>query len=298
MKATLSPLIALLATGLLLKATVALAGLPQHDPVPGGVVVVELGEVDQEAADQERPEVRYRDRDALVVREGEQWVALLGVPLSAETGERRFTVRHADGSEETHSFEVGTRDYGESRITIDDERMVTPDEEDLERIAEDRKEINAAIAYRSDRNPTPLSFELPIRDVETSAFGMQRYINDQRRNPHSGLDIRGAEGTPIHAPAPGEVIETGDYYFNGKTVFLDHGQGLISMFAHMSEISVAVGDSLETGDLVGKAGATGRVTGPHLHWTVALNGVIVNPRLFVADESPLDADEEEAAAEE
>lgn len=278
---------------LLFFASTALAQLPKHHPVPGGVAVVEL---DGDAAVEQ---VRYRDRLALLVESNQGRVALLGIPLDASPGTHEFETVHDDGDTRRHPFEVGDYDYGESRITIEDERMITPDEEDLPRIAADREEINAAIAHHSGRIPATLSFELPIRDVETSPFGTQRYINDRPRNPHSGVDIRGNEDTVIHAPAPGEVIETGDYYFNGKTVFLDHGSGLISMFAHMSRIDVAVGDEVDTGAALGRAGATGRVTGPHLHWTVALNGALVNPRLFVADESPLDADpsQDEAAAE-
>lgn len=276
----------LIVPALFLFATTALAELPDHDPVPGGVALVEL---DGDADDLR--EVRYRDRPALVVRDKDRPVAILGIALDADTGTHEFRTIAEDGESRVHEFEVGDRDYGESRITIEDERMVTPAEEDLDRIAEDREEINAAIAHRSERSPETLSFELPIEDVETSPFGRQRYINDEPRNPHSGTDIRGDEDTAIYAPAPGEVIETGDYYFNGKTVFVDHGSGLISMFAHMSRIDVEPGQEVDTGTELGRAGSTGRVTGPHLHWTVALNGALVNPRLFVADESPLEGDD-------
>jgi len=280
-------LLALLALGLSLSAQADNDELPRHKPVPGGVAVVEF------LAEEGRPEVRYRDRQALVIRDGDRYQAILGIPLSASTGRHEYRFRNQDGDWETGNFQVEDKQYAESRITIADENMVTPDAEALERIGQERPRIQKALSTHSAADEVPVRFILPVEDVETSPFGRKRYINDQPRNPHSGIDIRGAIGTPIMAPGPGKVIETGDFYFNGKTVFLDHGEGLISMFCHMDEISVEVGDVLEPGDLVGKVGMTGRVTGPHLHWSVSLGNTMVNPRYFLVDESPLDAPRED-----
>ncbi|WP_406672002.1 peptidoglycan DD-metalloendopeptidase family protein [Natronospira sp.] len=263
----------------------SLADLPRNMPVPGGVKVIDLPDEGNG-----RPELRYRDRDVLVIPREGGYRALLGIPLSTSPGEQSYRLRRDGGGWETRHFQVEPKEYAESRITIADERMVTPDEEALERIGRERPRIRRALATHSDQDDVPIRFQLPVKNRQTSAFGLQRYINDQRRNPHSGVDIAGATGTPIHAPAPGKVIETGHFYFNGKTVFLDHGQGLISMFAHMDEISVETGDTLETDDLVGKVGMTGRVTGPHLHWSVSLGNTMVNPRYFLEDESPLDVE--------
>ena len=257
--------------------------LPRHKPVPGGVAVIDL------PGDRGgRPEVRYRERQGLVVPNGDDYRAILGIPLGTSPGEQRFEVRFPDGESLQKRFHVEPKEYAESRITIADERLVTPDAEALERINQERPRIRRALATHSEADSVPLAFALPVENVETSPFGRQRYINDQPRNPHSGIDIRGATGTPIYAPAPGQVIEAGHFYFNGKTVFLDHGEGLISMFAHMDEIKVSVGDELDTGELVGTVGMTGRVTGPHLHWSVSLGNTMVNPRYFLIDESPLD----------
>jgi len=269
--------------GLCLIPAMLAAEPPRHKPVPGGVAVIEL------AGDRGgRPEVIYRDRQMVVVPEGEGYLAVLGIPLSTSPGEQQFQVRFGD-DKETRSFQVEPKEYAESRITIADEKMVTPGEEELKRIQQERPRIRQALAHRSDKEQVPIRFILPVKDRETSPFGRKRYINDQPRNPHSGIDIAGATGTPIVAPAEGTVIETGHFYFNGKTVFLDHGQGLISMFCHMDEINVAVGDKLKPEDLVGTIGMTGRVTGPHLHWSVSLGNTMVNPRYFLIDESPLDA---------
>jgi murein DD-endopeptidase MepM/ murein hydrolase activator NlpD len=275
-------------TGLVAAAGAALAQPPQHAPVPGGVAVVELpvtGEV--------RPSVRYRDRQALVVPGANGgWQAVLGIPLGTEPGEQTFFLARPDGSESRLHFQVEEKTYAESRITIADENMVTPDAEAMERIRRERPILRQAQERFSAVDDVPLAFDLPIRDRMTSAFGKRRFINDQPRNPHSGLDIAGATGTPINAPAGGEVIETGHFYFNGKTVFLDHGRGLISIFSHMNRIDVEPGQRVDQGEQLGTVGMTGRVTGPHLHWSVSLGNTKVNPRYFLTDAQPLEGDGE------
>ena len=155
----------------------------------------------------------------------------------------------------------------------------------MKRIAGDRQEMGRA--FRSwDEQAVDTDFYLPAVGPRSSAFGLKRFFNEQPRSPHSGVDIAAPDKSDIVAPAAGVVVATGDYFFNGNTVLIHHGQGLVTMYCHMSEINVSDGDMLAAGDLIGKIGQTGRVTGPHLHWSISLNQVRVNPELFLVEPIP------------
>ncbi|MFN3768093.1 MAG: peptidoglycan DD-metalloendopeptidase family protein [Ectopseudomonas guguanensis] len=248
-----------------------------NKPVPGGVVVVDLGNPAQ------APKVRYQGKPVLTVREdGQRWIAIVGIPLSVKPGTQQVEV---EGGQKL-SFRVGAKHYAEQRITIKNQQQVTPNAENLKRIERELAEQTRAYQQFSARQPSNLLFDRPVNGPLSSPFGLRRFFNGEERNPHSGLDFAANRGTPIKAPAAGKVILIGDYFFNGKTVFLDHGQGLISMFCHLSEIDVKLGDEIPRGGHVGKVGATGRATGPHLHWNVSLNDARVDPAIFIGAFKP------------
>lgn len=271
------------AAGLLLAVLIASPpadALPRHQAVPGGVAVIELP-----ATGAARPQVSFRDRPVMVVAENERWFAVVGIPLSMAPGPASLSIDNPDGPALPLTFVIGNIDYPEQRLTIGNKRQVDPTAEDLERIAGDRREINRA--FRSwDREPVDTAFHLPAIGPRSSAFGLRRFFNEQPRSPHSGVDIAAPDKSAVVAPAAGVVVATGDYFFNGNTVLIHHGQGLVTMYCHMSEIDVQDGDRLDAGDLIGKIGQTGRVTGPHLHWSLSLNQVRVNPELFLVEPIP------------
>lgn len=251
-------------------------------PVPGGVAVLALGDAAT------APEVTYRDRRVLVVREdGKQWIAVVGIPLAVKPGSQEITVRDAGGTRQL-PFTVGAKEYVAQHITLKNPRQVNPDPDDMKRIEREMAEQSAANrAYRAGVTPSNVLLDRPVSGGRLSSpFGLRRFFNGEERNPHSGLDFAVPAGTPIKAPAAGVVSLVGDYFFNGKTVFLDHGQGFVSMFCHMSAIDVKVGDSVARGGVVGKVGATGRATGPHLHWNVSLNDARVDPAIFIGAFKP------------
>jgi murein DD-endopeptidase MepM/ murein hydrolase activator NlpD len=235
-----------------------------QDAVPGGLYRLSLlPGIDA---------VRFEDKPVLVY----QRMAIVGVPISAAPGNYELTLQSGEDVE-IHTFTVAPKTYPEQHLTIENERMVDPLEDDLKRIRLESARQRKQYARFTDRPLELEPFLRPVDGVTSSPFGRRRVLNGQPRSPHSGLDIAAASGTPITAPAPGAVVLTGDLFFNGNTVFLDHGQGLITMYCHLSQINVTEGQEVQRGELIGLVGATGRVTGPHLHWSVSLNGNRVDP---------------------
>ncbi|MFI8579807.1 peptidoglycan DD-metalloendopeptidase family protein [Ectopseudomonas khazarica] len=246
-------------------------------PVPGGVAVLDLG--DQAQA----PKVRYQGKPVLTIREdGQRWIAIVGIPLSVKPGTQQVQIEGG----QSLAFEVGAKHYTEQRITLKNQQQVNPNAKNLARIERELAEQTRAYRQFSARQPSNLLFDKPVDGPLSSPFGLRRFFNGEERNPHSGLDFAASRGTSIKAPAAGKVILIGDYFFNGRTVFLDHGQGLISMFCHLSAIDVKLGDEIPRGGHLGKVGATGRATGPHLHWNVSLNDARVDPAIFIGAFKP------------
>jgi len=265
---------------LLLPALCQADPLPQASPVPGGIAEIVVGNTADPA-----PKVYYDKHRVSVTRHDEQWLALVGIPLDTTPGTQKIVIDWPAGSEQI-SFDVKDKRYPEQRLTIKNKRMVdemTP--ADLQRIEAEKQEM-ARIKNTWSEGDIDTNFTAPVDGRLSSLFGLKRFFNNQPRNPHNGLDIAAPTGTDILAPASGTVIGSGSYFFNGNTVFLDHGQGLLSAYLHMSEIAVRVGQQIRQGQRIGAVGATGRVTGPHLHWIVYLNKETVDPALFISQDIP------------
>jgi murein DD-endopeptidase MepM/ murein hydrolase activator NlpD len=267
-----------LAPALALSASVQQAELPLAAPVPGGVAIVCVGRAPAPA-----PEVTFEGQRVLVARVGDAWQAVVGLPLALKPGAQELAVVQGDKTERM-PFRVGRRDYEKQYVALANRRQVEPEPEDLRRIAREQERLTRAFSSYSDVESDGLAFDLPSEGRVSGLFGSRRFFNNEPRLPHSGLDIAAPEGTPIVAPATGVVIETGDFFFNGLSVVLDHGQGVITMYNHLSRVDVIKGLRVARGERIGLVGKTGRVTGPHLHWTVSLNNARVDPALFLPRE--------------
>jgi len=268
------------AINLLFSVNTASGALPEPLPVPGGIAVIKLP-VTAAAL----PVVRYRGNRVAVIRDAGSWHAVVGIPLAASQGRHTVMLQTENGAQ-PQAFEVHAREYEKQYITIKNKRMVNPTQTDLERIKREKSIISAAFRHWRETADLSLELSLPVDGQLSSAFGLQRFFNKQPRKPHSGLDIAAPRGTPVHSPAPAVVINTGSYFFNGNSVFLDHGQGMITMYCHMDSIAVKEGQRVKRGEIIGTVGMSGRVTGPHLHWSVSINNTRVDPGLFLGDSRP------------
>lgn len=251
--------------------------LPKQLAVPGGVVNIDVGAIDTPA-----PKVLFQKKRVLVIENNHRWFAVVGIPLKTKAGNHAILVNSQE-QESLIGFEVIDKEYPAQYITIKNKRMVNPNPVDIKRITSERPAINKALNTWTEQPVDSLTFSLPVQGRLSSPFGLKRFFNNQPKNPHSGLDIAATTGTAITAPAAGLVINTGGYYYNGNTVFLDHGQGLVTGYFHLSKITVKTGQLVESGTKLGEVGSTGRVTGPHLHWNVYLNKTKVDPALFVPE---------------
>jgi murein DD-endopeptidase MepM/ murein hydrolase activator NlpD len=254
------------------------ATFPRHAPYPGGVAVIKIGKADSQVR-----EVLFNGKRVLTLRQADGLLAVVGLPLDARPGKHMLQINAVDGALNPAydtTFEVKAKNYPAQHLKISS-RFTQPTAEDLKRNERDQIAIARAKNHWSDEAPANLMLDLPANGPLSARFGLRRVLNGKEGSPHAGLDVAVGTGTPLRAAAAGRVIATGDYFYSGQSVFVDHGQGFITLYIHMSRIDVTEGDNVGRGATLGLSGATGRVTGPHLHWAVLLNGVYVDPELFL-----------------
>jgi murein DD-endopeptidase MepM/ murein hydrolase activator NlpD len=266
---------AMLTSSLALAQNVSEIRQQLHRPFPGGVVVLPLGKMPQS------PAVTFNSHPVLTLQdEAKAWWAVVGLPLDTRPGTQEIEVLTGQSTARV-PFDVVDKTYRTQHITLKDSAMVSPPPATLARIKRELEIQTEAYKVFTPATPSNILFDPPVQGRLSSPFGLRRVFNGEPRNPHSGLDFAAPTGTPVRSPADGRILLIGDYYFNGRTIFIDHGQGVISMFCHLSEINGLPGDVVKRGDFVGKVGNTGRSTGPHLHWNVSLNNARVDPALFL-----------------
>lgn len=234
--------------------------------VPGGLAVIEVPANSQPT---------FQDRPVLTVRRDGTTHAIVGLPLSLAPGNYAVLTEQSQ-----HPFTVTGKRYLEQRIYLDNTRQVNPTPLDMTRIQAEAAAQQDVLNDFSG-NLDDITLMLPVKGPISSPFGKRRFFNDQPRRPHSGTDIAAPIGTPIVAAADGRVSLVGDFFFNGRLVVIDHGEGLKTMYNHMDQIVVTEGQHVQQNTVIGTVGATGRVTGAHLHFGVILNGASVDPARVV-----------------
>lgn len=251
----------------------------KNTPVPGGVAVVDF------YTNHANPKAFYSQVPVYVQHlNNTHWQALVGIPLLAKTGDKQLTIK--DFSTRQITFKVGEYAYQEQHITLSgkNKKYVNPNVSHMDRIKQERPILSKARKTFSDITIQESTFIRPVSGVTTSPFGFKRFYNGQARRPHTGLDYAGETGSNIKASASGKVIISDEFFFNGNAVFIDHGQGLISVYIHLNKRLVESGQIVKQGDTIGTIGQTGRATGPHLHFGIYLNQTVINPNLLINNE--------------
>jgi murein DD-endopeptidase MepM/ murein hydrolase activator NlpD len=245
--------------------------------VPGELIVISVDAPD----DQQAVSARAFDRPLAAYRvNGVRWQVLAGIDLDTPPGTYPITI--VSGAEHvTRDLVVVRKTFPTRRLTVD-ENFVTPPPSAAERIAADARLLEATWHASSPERLWAARFRRPVPQPANSAFGTRSVFNGKPRNAHGGADFLSPAGTPIHAPNAGRVLVARDLFYSGNTIVIDHGQGVFSMLAHLSAFDVQEGDTAVAGQVLGRVGATGRVTGPHLHWAMRVNGARVDPLSVLA----------------
>lgn len=228
----------------------------------------------------ERVTISWQEKECVLTGDNATFSVLLGTDLKnarAGTSVLRI-ICEINGKllEETREIRLIAHKYPRENLKVPPEKL-TPPANLKERIKKEAELGRAAIQANTPGSAPPLPLLRPVPGTYSSVYGKSRYFNGQFKGRHGGIDMRAALGTPVKAAAPGRVVLTGDFWFAGKCLYIDHGAGLMSFYCHMSKVSKSKGDEVERGETIGLSGKSGRVTGPHLHFSVSWRGEYFDP---------------------
>lgn len=259
-------------------AAIAKSQQQKQTNVPGGIAIVDL-----EIVSAHPPTVFYNNQRTLVIAhpaKKNSWQAVVGIPLDAKAGSHHIELLTITGTTPI-TFNVQSKTYPSEKLTIKNKRKVQPLTQDMPIIEAQYLETIQTYERWQYQPVDSIGLKMPAKGRKSSPFGFQRIMNDIPQKPHSGLDIAAPKGTAVTAAKAGTVINIGNFFYSGNIVFVDHGQGFMTSYCHLDSVAVTVGQTVNTNTVLGTIGNTGRATGPHLHWSVSLNGVRVNPELFL-----------------
>jgi murein DD-endopeptidase MepM/ murein hydrolase activator NlpD len=248
--------------------------LPENHAVNGGISIIPVDA-------SQKPEAFYDNRRIAVIEsiKPQQWLLIVGVPLDRTQAIQEIMIKSAPNS--LVPFYLSNKFYKTQYLTIEDPRKVDPLPEDQSRIVEETNKLARIFSGFTANNPFKNDFNPPAKGPVSSLFGLKRVYNKKPRPSHTGLDIAAPADAAVCVISQGKVVDTGDYFYTGNTVIVDHGMGVFSLYGHLKEINVKSGEEIQQGTQVGTIGMTGRATGPHLHWSMIVNQTYVDPLLFV-----------------
>ena len=255
---------------------VTVSAFPKNQLIPGGVAILSVA-----PSHLPKPQVTYQSTPVAMIKGKTNWLAIIGISLKAKAGIHHIRITDSTHQTRNKSFRVRPHKYRTQYLTISNKNKVNPNKASMKRIEKEfffKKKLKTHFSPESPQ----MNFIQPTTVRDSGRFGLRRVINKQKRNPHSGMDIAAPSGRTVKATEAGTILYTGNLFFTGNVIYLDHGNGLISLYAHLSKILVKKGQRVKRGQTIAKVGKTGRATGPHLHWSVYLNGNAINPAIFLA----------------
>jgi len=244
----------------------------QEFSYPGGVYVKEIN------FDEFKNGFYYLDIKVPTLKKNENYYLLFGIPRDIDIKTKNIILKNG-GDDYILSLTLKTKSFDKQYINVS-EKFTNPSDTVIERIIKE-KNILDSVRNKWISNNIDTDFILPVIGRISGVFGTDRFYNNKRGNYHNGVDFAASIGTNIVAPSSGVVLLTGDFFYNGKFVYMDHGMNLKSIFIHMDSVNVKKGDYINKGDVIGHVGNTGKSTGPHLHWSVTLNSIYVDPMIFI-----------------